>query len=113
MGLGAAAVTTTLIAVTVVQGDADPNGDLLIVGLIGGMAVAAVFGWRRSDSLENVWQRGVVAVLAVFGALLIAFLFSIPARQLLGVIGLVILAAACLWLGIAGSRWSIRGRGTE
>jgi len=53
----------------------------------------------------------VVGVLSVFGALMVAFFLTIPARQLLGSPGLVLLAALMTILGVAGSRWAIRGRG--
>jgi hypothetical protein len=53
----------------------------------------------------------VVSVLAVFGALMVAFILTIPARQALGVGGLALLIVVLLTVGIAGGRWSIRGRG--
>ena len=87
------------------------SGDLLIAGLIAGIAIAALFGWRRSDGVENLWQRGVVGVLSVFGALMVAFFLTIPARQLLGTAGLVLLAALMAIIGVAGSRWALKGRG--
>ena len=119
MGLGAACITVVLLLVQLLQRTAQANGnpaadvsgDLLIAGLIAGIAIAALFGWRRSDGVENLWQRGVVGVLSVFGALMVAFFFTIPARQLLGTAGLVLLAAVMAIIGVAGSRWAIRGRG--
>lgn len=80
-----------------------------MAGLIAGMTVAAVFGWRRSGPLPSVWQRGVIAVLAVVGALLINFFFAIPADYLFGIVGLVLLAAIAIGIGVAGSRWALRG----
>lgn len=91
----------------------DASGNLLVASLVAGMAIAALFGWRRSHGVENMWQRGVVAVLAVFGALLVAFLFAIPARQLLGTAGLILLAVAAAGFGVAGSRWAVRGNGAR
>ncbi len=121
VGLGAACITLTLLLMQLAQRavatDGNPardvTGDLLIAGLVAGIAVAALFGWRRSLGVENVWQRGVVAVLSVFGALMIAFFLTIPARQLFGTTGLILLAVAMAAIGVAGSRWAIKGRGTE
>jgi hypothetical protein len=90
----------------------DVTGNLLVGALLAGIAVAAFLGWRRSRGVEGVWQRGVVAVLAVFGALMVAFLLTIPARQLLGTAGLVILGALLAILGAMGSRWAVKGQGT-
>ena len=119
IGLGAACITAVLLLVQLLQraaqGNGDPavdmSGDLLIAGLIAGIAIAALFGWRRSNGVENLWQRGVVGVLSVFGALAVAFFFTIPARQLLGPAGLVLLAAIMVIIGVAGSRWAIQGQG--
>jgi len=119
VGLGAACITVVLLLVRLLQRTAqatgdpatDVTGDLLIAGLIAGIAIAALFGWRRSDGIENLWQRGVVGVLSVFGALMVAFFLTIPARQLFGTVGLVLLAVAMALIGVAGSRWAIRGSG--
>jgi hypothetical protein len=92
-------------------GPSDARGDALIAGLAFGIAVAVVASWRLSHPLENLWQRAVVSVLAVFGALILAFLLTIPARQLMGLAGLIVLAALLLGTGIAAARWAVRGRG--
>ena len=88
--------------------DASPN---LVAGLAAGIALGAVFGWRRSRALGNDWQRGVIAVLGAVGALLIAFFFAIPLHHFFGMPGLVALAAITTGLGVAGSRWAVRGAG--
>jgi hypothetical protein len=88
----------------------DPSLEI-VVGLATGIAVAGFFGWRRSAPLDNIWQRGVIGVLAVVGALLINFFFSVPADYFLGIAGLALLAAASIALGVAGSRWAVRGSG--
>lgn len=121
MGLGGACITIGLLLVQWLQRSTtsdgtptqDVTGDLLVAGLLAGIAVAALFGWRRSRGVEGVWQRGVVAVLAVFGALLVTFIFTIPARQLLGSAGLALLGLLLAIGGVLGSRWAIRGQGTE
>src|SRR2546422_8514019 len=35
------------------------------------VGVGGACGWYRSAALDNVWQRGVIAVLAAVGAILI------------------------------------------
>jgi peptidoglycan/LPS O-acetylase OafA/YrhL len=109
----------SLIAVRVAQqlelrryGEAvsDASADL-VAALAAGIALGAVFGWRRSRALGNDWQRGVIAVLGAVGALLIAFFFAIPAHHFFGLPGLIVLAALTAALGVAGSRWALRGSG--
>ena len=94
-----------------VAGLADVRGDALIAGLAFGIAVAAVTSWRLSGPLDNLWQRGVVSVLAVFGALITALILTTLVHRILGLVGLTLLAAALFVGGIAGGRWAIRGRG--
>jgi len=83
----------------------------LTAGLAAGIALAAGFGWRRSRALENDWQRGVIGVLSVVGALIMAFL-GVPFWHFLGFGGLIFWALANLALGLAGSAWATKGRGT-
>lgn len=92
---------------------ADARGDALIAGLAFGIAVAALSGWRLSAPLDNLWQRGVVSILAVFGALMVAFILTIPARQAFGILGLALLAAVLLVLALAAGRWAVRARGSK
>lgn len=112
VAFGAACVTATLIVVTL-AGAFDARGDALIAGLAVGILVAAVSAWRLSRPLDNMWQRGVVCVLAVFGALMFGFILTIPARQAFGVSGLALLALVLMVIGSAGGRWAVRGRGTR
>jgi hypothetical protein len=109
-GFGAACVTLAVIVVTL-AGAFDARGDALLAGLILGMLVAAVSGWWLAGPLDNLWQRGVVCVLAVFGALMFGFILTIPARQAFGLAGLVGLTVLFLAAGSAGARWAVRGRG--
>jgi hypothetical protein len=119
MGLGGGTITVSVIAVRAVQRfDLSRFGEVLsdasldvTVGLAAGIAVAAYFGWRRSAPLTNLWQRGVIGVLSVVGALLVSFLLAIPADYLLGLWGLALLAAASFAFGAAGSRWALHGAG--
>jgi uncharacterized membrane protein len=66
--------------------------------------LAAFFGWRRSRAIENVWQRGVIAVLSAVGSLIVGFVAEV-AHGLGGIVALTLWGCASLALGIAGSRW--------
>lgn len=112
VSFGAACVTVAVIIVTI-AGAFDARGDALIGGLAFGILVAAASAWRLSRPLDNVWQRGVVCVLAVFGALMFGFILTIPARQAFGLGGLAMLALVLVATGSAGARWAVRGRGTR
>ena len=116
VGLGGAAVTLVLILIRFLQrlevgrygesvSDIDPTW-----GLVAAIVVGAFFGWRRSQPLENPWQRGVISTLSVFGALFLAILAA-PIWHFLHFAGLVGLFVLCLGLGVAGSRWAVSGAG--
>ena len=89
----------------------DMAGDALLAGLLAGVAVGALFGVHRSNSLENVFQRGVIGVLSAVGGLLVGFLAA-PLHHLLGFAGLLLWTVASLAVGIAGGRWATRGSGS-
>lgn len=82
--------------------------DPVLVGTFAGMAVAAGFGWWRSRALNNIWQRGVIAVMAGVGALLVGFI-AWPVDRMLGLTGLVVWGVASLLLGSASSVWARKG----
>ena len=84
--------------------------DPLFYGTLASLALAAFFGWRRSGPIENMWQRGVIAVLSAVGALVIGFLAAL-ADRLLGLAGLILWFVLALSFGTAASRWSTRGGG--
>lgn len=116
-GLGGATITLAEIVVRLLQGRLDPGryqeaADPLLAGLLAGLAVAGLFGWRRSQALENLWQRGVIAVLAAVGALLVGFLAAV-ADRFLKVPGLVVWGALSLAVGVTASRWAIASSGGE
>jgi hypothetical protein len=79
-----------------------------IWGTIGGILVAVFFGWRRSQALDNLWQRGVISTLSVFGTFFLGIL-AVPVWHFLRFAGMVLLIAACLALGLAGNRRAVRG----
>lgn len=88
------------------QAFADP----LFYGMLASLGLAAFFGWRRSGPIENIWQRGVIAVLATVGALIIGFLAAV-ADRMLGLAGLILWGALAIGFGVAASRWAMRGAG--
>jgi MYXO-CTERM domain-containing protein len=85
----------------------DAAPDPLTYGTFAALGLAAFFSWRRSHPIENVWQRGVVSVLAGVGGLLIGFLGAIADRAL-GLPGLIGWGVAAAAFGVAGSRWAVR-----
>jgi hypothetical protein len=117
-GLGGATITLAQIVVKLLQGRLDPDryreaaGDPLLAGLLAGVAIAGLFGWRRSQALENMWQRGVIGVLAAVGALLVGFLAAV-ADRFLKLPGLVVWGVLSLTVGMTASRWAIAGSGIE
>lgn len=122
LGLGGGVLTVALLLVRAVQhasiparaDDAmvDTSTDIL-VGLFAGIAVAAFFGWRRSRGVENIFQRGAIAAIAAFGAVMIGFLFAPIADRLGGVIGLVVLALLLLAGGVWSGTWACRAAGYD
>jgi hypothetical protein len=116
VGLGGGTIIAALLVVQGLQRRLDPTSyrqaaaDPLVLGLLAGIAVGAAFGWHKSRALENIWQRGVIAVLATVGALLLGFLAA-PVHRLAGLWGLPVWGLASLALGLAGGRWSTRGSG--
>jgi len=116
VGLGGATVTLAQGVVSVLRERVDPlyypfvGGDPLLAGLAAGVALGGIFGWRRSIGIDNVWQRGVIAVLAAVGAILVGFLAA-PIDRFFGFAGMagwLVLSAA---FGAIGSRWAAKGRG--
>jgi len=118
VGFGGACLTTSQIVASVLRGDLDPTvyrdavPDPLLAGLIAAVGVGGAVGWARSASLENVWQRGVIAVLAAIGAILIGFLAA-PLDRFLGVIGIAIWLGINIIIGVVATRWARSGKGVE
>ena len=116
VGLGGAAMTVAQGVVSVLRDRVDPvywrfvGDDPLWTGVGAGILLGAFFGWVRSRGIDNIWQRGVIGILAAVGALLIGFLAAL-AHGLGGVIGLTAWGCASLALGILGSRWAMKGAG--
>ncbi len=114
VGLGGATLTLAQGVVSVLRERVDPvywrfvGEDPLWTGVGAGLALGAFFGWVRSRAIDNIWQRGVIAVLAAVGALLVGFLAAL-AYGLGHVVGLVLWGGASLALGILGSQWAVKG----
>jgi hypothetical protein len=118
VGLGGACVTLTVLVARALQrveigryGESVSTIDP-VWGVAAGIVVSTLFGWGRSRPLENLWQRGVISVLSVFGALFLAIIAA-PVWHFFRFAGLLGLTIVSLGLGIAGSRWAARGSGAE
>ena len=115
-GLGGAVLTLVQIVVNQARSHLEASAyqraipDPLLYGMMASLVLAAFFGWRRGGPIENMWQRGVIAVLAAVGALVIGFLAAV-ADRLLGLSGLILWGALALSFGVAASRWALRGAG--
>jgi len=116
VGFGGACLTAAQIVASILRGDLEPTAfretaaDPLLAGLIAAVGVGGACGWYRSASLDNVWQRGVIAVLAGVGAILIGFLAA-PVDRFLGTLGLIVWLLLNIAFGILATRWAIRGKG--
>jgi len=109
VGFGGACMTTAQIVVALNQERYDTHGYLLAAGLLSGLGVGATCGWYRSYLLDNIWQRGVIAVLAAVGAILIGFLAA-PLDRFFGLLGMIVWLLLNIAFGILATRWAIRGK---
>jgi CHASE2 domain-containing sensor protein len=118
IGFGGACLTAAQIVASILRGDLDPRAyhdtvpDPLIIGIGVAFAVGFVGAWYRSAALENIWQRGVIAVLAAVGAILSGFLAA-PLDRFLGLIGLFVWLLLNIACGIVAMRWAVKGKGVE
>jgi len=117
VGLGGATVTLAQGVVSVLRERVDPmyypfvGGDPLLAGLAAGVALAAIFGWRRSRGIDNIWQRGVIGVLSAVGAILVGFLAA-PIDRFFGLAGMAAWLVASAAFGALGSSWATKGGGS-
>ena len=111
VGFGSAFMTISQIALGLLQDQFERIGwQILTAGVIAAVGVGGSYGWYRSFSLDNVWQRGVIAVLASVGALLIGFMAA-PLDGFFGVAGMLVWLALNIAFGVASARWAITGMG--
>lgn len=113
-GLGGGTIITVLVIVRTLERHVsavnyeESAADPVLAGAFAGLAIAAAFGWRRSRALDNIGQRGVIAILSAVGALIVGFI-AWPVDRLLGVMGLVGWGIASFVLSGAASRWAMKG----
>ena len=99
---GAAVVTFGLLSFR------DRLSESLPLVVFAGILAAALTAWLLADALVGeAWRRGVTAALAVFAALLLAFL-SAPADRVAGPAGLAIYAALLAAAAVWGARYTRR-----
>jgi hypothetical protein len=120
LGLGGGVLTIALALVRAIERSnvpsratdavVDTSTDIL-VGLFAGIAVAAFFGWRRSLGIENIFQRGAIAAIAAFGAVMVGFVFTTAVDHFFGWIGVaafgIVLIAGGVWSGM----WACKSAG--
>ena len=105
-------MTTLQIIVALNEERYELNGYLLGAALLTAIGTGAVCGWYRSYSLDNVWQRGVIAVLAAIGAMLVGIVAA-PINQFIGVRGMLVWLLLNIVFGVLATRWAIKGKGEE
>lgn len=112
---GAACLTAAQIVAAILRGDLEAAvyrenaGNPLVAGLIAAIGVGGAVGWYRSFALDNVWQRGVIAVLGAVGACLVGFMAAIFDR-FFGTIGLIGWLLVNVALGVVAGRWAVTGK---
>jgi hypothetical protein len=118
VGFGGACLTAAQIVASILRGDLEPSAyrdtaaDPLLAGLIAAVGVGGVVAWYRGGALDNLWQRGVIAVLGAVGAILIGFLAA-PLDRFFGILGMVVWLLLNIAFGILATRWAMRGKGDE
>jgi len=118
VGFGGACLTGAQILASLLRGELAPTAyretaaDPLLAGLVAAIGVGGACGWYRSFALDNIWQRGVIALLAAFGAVVIGFLAA-PLDRFLGLIGLIAWLVLNVVFGVLATRWAMRGQGSE
>jgi hypothetical protein len=118
VAFGGACLTAAQIVASILRGDLEPSSyretapDPLLAGLIAAVGVGGACGWYRSFDLDNIWQRGVIALLAAIGAILIGFLAA-PLDRFFGMIGMIIWLLLNVAAGVLATRWAITGKGEE
>lgn len=111
MGFGGACMTASQIVLRVFQEKFESWGYYaLTAGLLSAVGVGGAYSWYRTFRLDNIWQRGVIAVLAAVGAILVGFLAA-PLDRFFGIIGMIVWLALNIVFGVVATRWAISGRG--
>ncbi len=116
VGFGAACLTAAQIVASILRGDLEPGAyretaaDPLLAGLVAAVGVGGAVAWYRCAALDNIWQRGVIAVLGAVGAILIGFLAA-PLDRFFGILGMIVWLLLNVAFGILATRWALRGKG--
>lgn len=103
---GAAVITGGLLALRIAFGTPPPEASahvVLPVSLFIGIVVAAVAGWLLARAIPDLFYRGLIAALGVFGALLLAALAA-PADALGRRLGLAMYLVLLVTLGVLAMR---------
>ena len=118
VGFGGACLTAAQIVASILRGDLEPAAyretaaDPLLAGLIAAIGVGGAVAWYRSGSLDNIWQRGVIALLGAVGAIVVGFCAA-PLDRFLGITGLIVWFLLNVAFGIVATRWAMKGKGDE
>jgi hypothetical protein len=116
VAFGGACLTAAQILASILRGDLEPAAyretaaDPLLAGLIAAVGVGGACGWYRSFLLDNIWQRGVIAVLAGVGAIRVGFLAA-PIDRFFGVLGMIVWLLFSVMIGVLATRWANKGKG--
>jgi hypothetical protein len=105
---GGAAVT--LAGLAIFRAALADSRDSLPLILFAGIVSAAMLGWSLSRTIPDAWRRGVTAVLAVFGAMMLAGLAA-PADMVAGRAGLMGYAGVLVLLAVLAVRYNRRQLG--
>lgn len=114
---GAVAITAAMFALRTLQATAGETDDetagatVVLIGLVVGLTLAVTIGWMRTRAIDDLWRRGVIGALSLFGASLLS-LVTLPVDMLLGRPGLagyaVLLLIAAAVAGRAGRHAAAR-----
>lgn len=85
---------------------------LLSILVFAGIVVASALAWYLARPVADWWRRGVTAVMAVFGAMLLTALTA-PLDMVAGQLGLAGFTIITLALSTAAARYSLRSRSRE
>ncbi len=114
---GAAATTAGLILFRLIQsesgfGSSDQGFWMITAGLLAGIGCAFATAWILASKVPDLWRRGAVAFIAIFGSLLLSAAAA-PADAVGGRRGLVAYLLLLLAAGIWFLSWARRAGGSR
>jgi hypothetical protein len=102
VAFGLAIVSVTVLGVDLLRADAPTDAPalgaplyLLFFGTLAGLLVAGIIAWRLLSPILSAYRRGGLSLVSGLGTVL-AMLLCIPAHQLAGRTGLIVLGGAAL-----------------